>query len=141
MSVNEPGDNKQEVAAIVGHHEGREGGRGRWESLPRTFLVSDHSGLMNSHIKTHYLKDHNRNYCGKHSCHTVVWQRLCLLLIGVSRHFVKESWRAVASTPNDRRSLCHASFKTYIWSNKYVSVIVVVVVHALVGLDFTFLIV
>lgn len=29
MCENEPGDNKQEAAAIVGHQERREGGRGR----------------------------------------------------------------------------------------------------------------
>lgn len=55
---------------------------------------------------------------------------------------MKECWRAFASTPNDRRRLCHASFKTYIRSNEHVAVIVVVgvVVHAFDGLDFTFLI-
>lgn len=56
---NEPGDNKQEAAAIVGHQERREGGRGRWESLPRPFLFPVHSGLLNSQIETHYLKAPN----------------------------------------------------------------------------------
>lgn len=67
MCENEPGDNKQEAAAIVGHQEQREGGRGRWESLPRPFLFPVHSGLMNSHIKRvlkHHLKDHNKTTAG-----------------------------------------------------------------------------
>lgn len=30
---NEPGDNKQEAAVIVGHQEWREGGTGRWKKI------------------------------------------------------------------------------------------------------------
>lgn len=48
----------------------------------------------------------------------------------------------MASTPNGRRRLCHAGFKTYIRSNEHVAGIVGVgvVVYAFHGLDFTFVI-